>query len=264
MIQIDNMHKVFYPGTVNENHAIKNINLSIKEHDFITIIGSNGAGKSTLFNLITGNLISSEGSISIRAKDVTIDPEYKRSRYIGRIFQDPRLGTASNMSIQDNMVIAHKKGMKGLRASLNTNLKNHFKDRLSLLNMNLENRLEDNVGLLSGGQRQALTLLMVVLSKPDLILLDEHTAALDPKNAGIVQDLTLKFVREYKLTAMMITHNMQHAIDFGNRLFMMDNGQVIFDTLNTNKSELTKADLISKFQELSHSEFDNDEVLLTK
>lgn len=264
MIEIKNMNKVFYPGTVNENHAIKNINLSIKEKDFITIIGSNGAGKSTLFNLITGNLISSDGSIHINGRDVTIDPEFKRSRYIGRIFQDPRLGTASNMSIQDNMVIAHKKGMKGLRVSLNKRLKNEFRDQLSLLNMNLENRLEDNVGLLSGGQRQALTLLMVVLSRPDLILLDEHTAALDPKNAEIVQELTLNFVKEYDLTAMMITHNMQHAIEFGNRLFMMDKGQVIFDTLHEDKSKLTKQDLISKFQELSHSEFDNDEVLLTK
>ncbi len=263
MIEIANMHKTFYPGTVNENHAIKNINLSIKENDFITIIGSNGAGKSTLFNLISGNIISSKGSIHINSKDVTLDQEFKRSKYIGRIFQDPRLGTASNMSIQDNMVIAHKKGMKGLRCSLNKKLKNEFKDNLSLLNMNLENRLEDNVGLLSGGQRQALTLLMVVLSKPDLLLLDEHTAALDPKNAEIVQDLTLKFVKNYKLTALMITHNMQHAIEFGNRLFMMDKGKVIFDTLNQDKSILTKIDLISKFQELSHSEFDNDESLLT-
>ncbi len=263
MIEIKNMHKIFYPGTVNENHAIKNINLSIKEHDFITIIGSNGAGKSTLFNLVTGNLISTEGSIIINSRDVTVDPEYKRSRYIGRIFQDPRLGTASNMSIEDNMVIAHKKGMKGLRVSLNKKLREYFRDQLSLLNMNLENRLEDNVGLLSGGQRQALTLLMVVLSKPDLLLLDEHTAALDPKNAEIVQDLTLKFVKEYDLTAMMITHNMQHAIDFGNRLFMMDKGQIIFDTIGQDKSILTKEDLIKKFQEISHSDFDNDEVLLS-
>lgn len=264
MIKIDNMHKIFYPGTVNENHAIKDINLSINENDFITIIGSNGAGKSTLFNLISGNLISSKGSIHINSRDVTLDPEYKRSRYIGRIFQDPRLGTASNMSIQDNMVIAHKKGMKGLRSSLNKKLKNEFRDSLSLLNMNLENRLEDNVGLLSGGQRQALTLLMVVLSRPDLILLDEHTAALDPKNAEIVQELTLKFVKEYNLTALMITHNMQHAIEFGNRLFMMDKGRIIFDTIGQDKSKLTKSDLINKFQELSHSEFENDEALLTE
>lgn len=264
MIKIENMHKTFYPGTVNENHAIKDINLSINENDFITIIGSNGAGKSTLFNLISGNIISSKGSININSKDVTLDPEYKRAKYIGRIFQDPRLGTASNMSIQDNMIIAYKKGMKGLRSSLNKKIKNEFRDRLSLLNMNLENRLEDNVGLLSGGQRQALTLLMVVMSKPDLILLDEHTAALDPKNAEIVQDLTLKFVKEHNLTAMMITHNMQHAIEFGNRLFMMDKGKIIFDTIGQDKSILTKDDLIKKFQELSHSEFDSDEALLTE
>lgn len=264
MISIKGIDKIFNPATVNENHAIRDISLDINKGDFITIIGSNGAGKSTLFNLISGSITPSGGSIHINEKDVTFDPEYKRATYIGRIFQKPSLGTAANMSIEDNMMIAYKKGMKGLRVSLNNKMRDIFREHLQGLNMNLENRLGDNVGLLSGGQRQAMTLLMMVLSKPELVLLDEHTAALDPRNADIVQQLTLKYIKEYNLTTMMITHNMQHALEYGNRLLMMDRGEVIYDVAGDEKAALTRDDLIRKFKELRHEDFDNDEVLLSE
>lgn len=263
MVRLENISKVFNPGTVNENMAIKNINLTVREGDFITIIGSNGAGKSTLFNLISGSYGPSEGDIYINDTVVTRHQEYKRAKYIGRIFQDPRLGTAANMAIEDNMNIAYKKGFKGLTISLNNKRRELFKKELSKLDMNLENRLKDNVGLLSGGQRQAMTLLMTVLSKPDLILLDEHTAALDPKNAEIVMNLTERFIAEYKLTAMMITHNMNHAIHYGNRLLMMDGGEVIYDVDGEEKKNLTVKKLVDKFHEIRHRDLESDEVMLS-
>jgi len=222
MITLKNVSMVFNPGTVNENQAISTINLTVREGDFITVIGSNGAGKSTLFNLIAGTITPSEGSIALNGRDITHEPEYRRARYIGRIFQNPLLGTASNMSLEDNMMITYKKGFKWLRRSLNNRMRDYFRTELTQLKMGLEERMKENLAMFSGGQRQALTLLMMVLSKPDLILLDEHTAALDPKNAQIVLELTHKFIREYKLTSMMITHNMSHAIEFGNRLRRID------------------------------------------
>jgi putative tryptophan/tyrosine transport system ATP-binding protein len=264
MINITNMNKIFNPGTADENHAINNINLSVNKGDFITIIGSNGAGKSTLFNLISGNLIPSNGKISINNKDVTKHPEYKRAKYIGRIFQNPTLGTASSMALEDNMVIAYKKGFKSLKISLNHKKREYFKEKLKQLNMGLENRLKANVGLLSGGQRQALTLLMMVMSKPELVLLDEHTAALDPTNAQMVLDLTIKFIAEYNLTTMMITHNMHHAIEYGNRLLMMDKGEIIYDVSGEEKKNLTVQKLIDKFHEIRHKDLESDEVLLTE
>jgi len=245
MIELKNVSIVFNQGTVNENRALTNINVKVKEGDFITIIGSNGAGKSTLFNTIAGTYLPTDGSI-------------------GRIFQNPLLGTAGNMSLEDNMTITHKKGMKWLKRSLTSKTREFFKSELVQLRMGLEHRMKENLVMFSGGQRQALTLLMMVLSKPALILLDEHTAALDPKNAEIVLELTDKFINEYHLTAMMITHNMSHAIQFGNRLLMMDKGEIIFDVEGEEKKALTVEKLIEKFHELRHKSFENDRTLLSE
>jgi len=264
MIRLEDVTKVFHPGTVNENAAISHVDLHVNEGDFITIIGSNGAGKTTLFNLISGNIAPTAGRVFVNDAEVTKDAEYKRARYIGRIFQDPTLGTASNMTLEDNMMISYRKGAKGLRISLNSRMREFFREKLVPLKMGLEHRLKDNVGLLSGGQRQALTLLMMVLSEPELILLDEHTAALDPKNARVVQDLTMRFIHDYHLTTMMITHNMHHAIQYGNRLLMMDKGEIIFDVSGEEKSELTVDKLVAKFHEIRHDDLSTDEVLLAK
>lgn len=263
MIALKNVSIVFNQGTVNENQALSNINLSVKEGDFVTIIGSNGAGKSTLFNMIAGSFVPTQGSILLNDRDITREPEYKRARYIGRIFQNPLLGTASNMSLEDNMMITYKKGFKWLKRSLNNKMRDFFRSELVHLNMGLENRMKENLAMFSGGQRQALTLLMMVLSKPALILLDEHTAALDPKNAQIVLELTNKFIKEFNLTAMMITHNMNHAIEFGNRLLMMDKGEIIFEAEGEAKKELTVEKLIAKFHDLRHKNFEDDKTLLS-
>jgi putative ABC transport system ATP-binding protein len=263
MIELKNVSMLFNPGTVNENLAINDINLKVKEGDFITVIGSNGAGKSTLFNLIAGTIIPSRGSIRASGRDITREPEYRRARYIGRIFQNPLLGTASNMSLEDNMMITYRKGFKWLKRSLNNKMRDYFGSELVQLKMGLEDRMKENLAMFSGGQRQALTLLMMVLSKPELILLDEHTAALDPKNAQIVLELTNKFIREYKLTSMMITHNMSHAIEFGNRLLMMDKGEIIFDVEGDAKRELTVEKLIEKFHEIRQASFEDDKTLLS-
>ena len=263
MIFLDKITKVFNQDTVDEITAINNISLKIKKGDFITIIGSNGAGKTTLFNLIAGTYLPTNGTIYINDENVTKEPEYKRAKYIGRIFQDPLLGTASNMTLEDNMMICFKKGFKGIKISLNHKMRDFFKEHLKDLKMGLENRMKENVQLFSGGQRQALTLLMMVLSKPDLILLDEHTAALDPKNAEIVLTLTKKFINEYKLTTIMITHNMSQAIEYGNRILMMDKGEVILDVSGEEKKKLTVDKLVNKFHELRHKELDTDEVLLS-
>jgi len=264
MIELKNVSIVFNQGTVNENQALSNINLKVKEGDFITIIGSNGAGKSTLFNTIAGTIIPTEGSIFVNDRNITRDPEYKRAQYIGRIFQNPLLGTAGNMSLEDNMTITHKKGFKWLKRSLNNKMREYFKTELIQLRMGLEHRMKENLVMFSGGQRQALTLLMMVLSKPALILLDEHTAALDPNNAAIVLELTDKFIKESRLTSMMITHNMSHAIEYGNRLLMMDKGEIIFDVEGEEKKALTVEKLIQKFHELRHKTFKNDRTLLSE
>ncbi len=263
MLEMNNVTKIFGEGTVNENRAIANAALKVETGDFITIIGSNGAGKTTLFNLISGNFFPTKGSISINGTDVTRVPEYKRAKYVGRIFQNTTLGTAGQMTIEDNMIIALTKGFKGLRRSLNNKKREFFREHLRHLDMGLEDRLKDNVGLLSGGQRQAMTLLMMVLSKPDLILLDEHTAALDPKNAQIILDLTVKYIDEYNLTTMMITHNMKHAIKYGNRLLMMDKGEIILDVRGEEKKNLTVEILIEKFHNIRKRELENDEILLS-
>ncbi len=263
MLEIKKLHKIFHQGTVNENHVLNNVNLTINKGDFITIIGSNGAGKSTLFNMISGNLPVTSGSIELDNREISNIKEYKRASYIGRIFQNPLLGTAGKMTLEDNMMITSSKGFKGLKISLNNKRREEFKRRLTVLEMDLENRLKDNVGLLSGGQRQALTLLMMVLSNPRIVLLDEHTAALDPRNAQKVLDLTDKFIREYNLTGMMITHNMEHAIKYGNRLIMMDKGEIIFQAEGEEKCRLTVENLVEKFHSIRKENFINDETLLS-
>jgi putative ABC transport system ATP-binding protein len=262
VIRLENISVTFNPGTADEHRALKNIDLSVDRGDFITIIGSNGAGKSTLFNAISGSLEHASGRILLGDRDISSLPEYARARYIGRIFQNPTLGTAGNMTLEDNMVIAMKKGFRGLKISLNEERRTWFRTRLSELDMGLEQRLKENVELFSGGQRQALTLLMMVLSEPELILLDEHTAALDPRNASKVQELTKRFISEQGLTCMMVTHNMQHAIDFGNRLLMMDQGRIILDVNGEEKQRLSVSDLVERFHEITRQDFARDDALL--
>jgi putative ABC transport system ATP-binding protein len=264
MIRLTDINKRFNETTPNEVHLIKDLNLQVKKGDFITIIGSNGAGKTTLFNLISGNLLPSSGSIFIDQREVTNAPEYKRAKYLGRIFQDPLLGTASSMTLEDNMMITYKKGFKWLNISLDRRMRDFFKTELIQLDMGLENRMRENVCMLSGGQRQALTLLMTVLSNPKILLLDEHTAALDPRNAAIVMDLTRQFIQTHSLTTLMITHNMKHAIEYGNRLLMMDSGEIIIDIDGDEKKNLTPGKLVERFSEIRQKEFENDEVLLTR
>ena len=264
MITIENLNVVFNKGTPDENHALKNITLKIDKGDFITVIGSNGAGKSTLYNAIAGTIKPESGHIFLdeENREITFDKEYKRARYIGRIFQNPLLGTAGKMSLEDNMMICSKKGWKGLKISLNGKMREYFKNQLKVLDMGLENRLNDNVNQFSGGQRQALTLLMAVMSKPDLLLLDEHTAALDPTNADIVMRLTRQFAEEYNLTVMMVTHNMKHALEYGNRLIMMDDGEIIFDVKGKEKSDLTMDDIVERFKQIKKKELSNDQMML--
>lgn len=266
MLRLENIGITFHAGTPDENTALKNINLTINKGDFITVIGSNGAGKTTLYNLIAGTLSPTKGKIFLddngSEREITDDAEYKRASYIGRIFQNPLLGTAGKMSLEDNMVICSKKGWKGLKISLNKKLRDQFKDQLKVLNMGLEERLNDNVEQFSGGQRQALTLLMAVMSKPALLLLDEHTAALDPTNAALIMKLTRKFAEEYNLTVMMVTHNMQQALDYGNRLLMMDGGEIIYDVSGEEKQKLTLDDLAQKFREIKKSSMTNDQMVL--
>ena len=263
MIKLEKINMIFGEGTPDRNHVLKDVDLHIKHGDFITIIGSNGAGKSTLFNVISGNQRPNSGKVIINDKDVTSHPEYKRARYIGRIFQDPLLGTAGNMSIIDNMLVTGSKGFKGLKISLNKQKREYFREQLTRLDIELENRMNDNVGMLSGGQRQALTLLMMALSKPELVLLDEHTAALDPRNAGKVMELTDRFIEEYGFTVMMITHNMQQAIDHGNRLLMMDEGRIIVDISGEEKKNLTVDRLVKKFHDIRKKDFATDKTLLS-
>lgn len=261
LLVIKGVTKVFAPGTVNEKVALEDINLTVNQGDVICVIGSNGSGKSTLFNMIAGTFPVTSGTIELAGKNITRLPEFKRSYEIGRVFQDPTKGTSANMSIEDNMMLASKKGMRGVSFSLNSKTRSYYKTLLRPIH--LEERLKDNVGLLSGGQRQALTLLMTTLSKPHLMLLDEHTAALDPGNAEIVMDLTKEYIEKDNLTAMMVTHNMQFAIDYGNRLIMMDKGHIIMDISGDEKKKLTVPALVKRFKEISKTDFTNDEGLLT-
>ena len=266
MIELKNIAITFNPGTADENTALKNIDLTINKGDFITVIGSNGAGKSTLYNVIAGTLSPTAGTISLSMngsiRDITKDEEYKRALYIGRIFQNPLLGTAGKMSLEDNMMICSKKGWKGLKIGLNARTRSYFRSELKQLNMGLEERLSDNVEQFSGGQRQALTLLMAVMSRPALLLLDEHTAALDPSNAALVMNLTKRFAESYNLTVMMVTHNMQHALDYGNRLIMMDKGEIIFDIAGDEKKNLTMDDIVQRFRAIKKTALTSDRMIL--
>ncbi len=248
MLEVKNMVKTFFKGTVNEKTALQGVNLKLEEGDFVTVIGGNGAGKSTLLNSVAGVFPIDEGEILIGGNDVTKMPEYKRAKYIGRVFQDPMVGTAGNMQIEENLLLALRRGKKlGLKWAFVPEEREFFKERLSLLGLGLEDRLTARMGLLSGGQRQSITLLMATMLKPELLLLDEHTAALDPRTAENVLQLTDKLVQEYNLTTLMITHNMRDALRFGNRLIMMNAGQIIFDVRGDEKKNMTVQDLLERF-----------------
>lgn len=249
MLTIDNIHKTFFPGSVNEKKALQGVSLTLQDGDFATVIGSNGAGKSTLLNAIAGVFFIDQGKIQIDGIDVTRMPEYERAKYIGRVFQDPMKGTASKMMIEENLALASWRGKKlGLSWSFQAQKTNQFKEALKELDLGLEDRMSAHVGLLSGGQRQAITLLMATLVKPKLLLLDEHTAALDPKTAEKVLQLTERLVRADNLTTLMITHNMRDALRFGNRLIMMHQGRIVVDVKGEEKSHLTVPDLLALFE----------------
>ena len=248
MLKLFNITKTFNPGTITEKKAIRGVDLEIDDGDFITVIGGNGAGKSTLLNIIAGVHYTDTGSIVLDGVDLTGRPEYERAKYLGRVFQDPMMGTAANMSIEENLAMAMRRGKRrGLSWYVQPAEKNVYKEKLALLDLGLENRMNAKVGLLSGGQRQALTLLMSTLQKPKLLLLDEHTAALDPKTAKKVLELTEEFITRDNLTAFMVTHNMKDAIRYGNRLIMMMDGKVVYDVKGEEKKNLTVEDLLQKF-----------------
>ena len=263
MLKITNIHKTFNKGTINEKVALNGVNLTLNEGDFVTVIGGNGAGKSTLLNSVCGVFGVDSGTIEIDGVDVTKLPEHKRAKFLGRVFQDPMMGTAADMQIEENMSLAYRRGQKrGLGWAITAKERKIYKEMLSELGLGLENRMTSKVGLLSGGQRQALTLLMAVIKKPKVLLLDEHTAALDPKTAAKVLELSEKFITESNLTTMMITHNMKDAIAHGNRLIMMHEGRIIYDVSGEEKKNLTVENLLKKFAESSGSEFANDRALL--
>ena len=263
MLKVNGIYKTFNKGTINEKKALNGVDLELNEGDFVTIIGGNGAGKSTLLNSICGVFRVDSGSIVIDGTDVTRLPEHKRAKYLGRVFQDPMMGTAADMWIEENMSLAYRRGKaRGLKWAITNKERARYKEMLSQLGLGLEDRLSSKVGLLSGGQRQALTLLMAVMQKPKLLLLDEHTAALDPKTAETVLNLSEKFIAEENLTAMMITHNMKDAITHGNKLIMMHEGRIIYSVSGEEKKALTVDDLLKKFADLSGEEFANDRALL--
>lgn len=263
MLEIKNLSKTFNPGTVNEKKALTDVSLKLEEGDFVTIIGGNGAGKSTMLNAIAGVWPIDSGNIFIDDVDITKLPEHKRAKYIGRVFQDPMMGTAADMGIDENLAIAARRGKyRTLRWSITHKEKEQYKELLKSLDLGLEDRLGAKVGLLSGGQRQAITLLMASLEKPKLLLLDEHTAALDPKTAAKVLAISDKIIAENQLTAMMVTHNMKDAISHGNRLIMMHEGNIIYDVKGEEKKNLHVSDLLAKFEEVSGGEFANDRMML--
>ncbi|MBS5514316.1 MAG: ABC transporter ATP-binding protein [Roseburia intestinalis] len=264
MLKLDNIHKTFNPGTINEKIALNGVNLTLNEGDFVTVIGGNGAGKSTTLNAIAGVWPIDSGKIYIGGDDVTKLSEHKRAKYLGRVFQDPMTGTATTMSIEENMAIAARRGEKrGLSWGITHQERDTYREMLKTLDLGLEDRLTSKVGLLSGGQRQAITLLMASIKKPKLLLLDEHTAALDPKTAAKVLEISDKIIAENHLTAMMVTHNMKDAIVHGNRLIMMHEGKVILNISGEEKKKLTVEDLLHQFEKVSGEEFANDKALLS-
>ena len=265
MLELVNIHKTFNLGTINEKKALDGVNLQLDEGDFVTVIGGNGAGKSTVLNAIAGVWPIDSGNIIIDGQDVTGLSEHKRAAFLGRVFQDPMNGTTATMEIEENLALAARRGKRrGLSWGITKKEKEEYRELLKMLDLGLEDRMTSKVGLLSGGQRQALTLLMATLKKPKLLLLDEHTAALDPKTAAKVLALSDKMIEENNLTAMMVTHNMRDAIVHGNRLIMMNEGKVILDIKGEEKKKLTVEDLLHKFEEISGEEFANDKALLSK
>lgn len=263
-LELKGIHKTFNKGTINEKVALDGVDLKLNEGDFVTIIGGNGAGKSTMLNAIAGVWPIDQGSIIIGDKDVTSLSEHKRAKFLGRVFQDPMTGTAATMSIDENMAIAARRGKaRTLKWGVTKAEKERYKKKLQTLDLGLEDRLTTKMGLLSGGQRQAVTLLMASLQKPELLLLDEHTAALDPKTAAKVLALSDKIIEENNLTALMVTHNMKDAIAHGNRLIMMHEGKIIYDVRGEEKKNLKVSDLLAKFEEVSGGEFSNDRMILS-
>ena len=264
MLELKNIYKTFNPGTINEKLALNGLSLTLKEGDFVTVIGGNGAGKSTMLNAVAGTWLVDEGQIIIDGNDVTKLSEHKRAAYLGRVFQDPMTGTAATMEIEENLALAKRRGkIRSLRAGITRKEREEYRELLKILDLGLEDRLTTKVGLLSGGQRQALTLLMATLKKPKLLLLDEHTAALDPKTAAKVLDITEKIVNRDHLTTLMITHNMHDAIVHGNRLIMMMEGRIILDIEGEEKKKLTVRNLLDQFEKASGQEFSNDAALLS-
>ena len=264
MLKIEQIAKTFNPGTINEKKALRDLSLELADGDFVTVIGGNGAGKSTLLNAVAGVWPVDEGTIEIGGVDVTAMPEYKRAQYIGRVFQDPMMGTAPNMQIEENLALAYRRGKKRtLRWGVTQAERQLFRDQLATLGLGLEDRMTAKVGLLSGGQRQALTLLMATINPPKLLLLDEHTAALDPGTAEKVLNLTKQIVAESHLTCLMITHNMASALELGNRTIMMDRGHIIHDAAGEKRDGLTVEKLLQEFKNASGAALDNDRMLLT-
>ena len=261
MLELKNVSKTFNPGTADAKKAMDDVSLSVAEGDFISIIGANGAGKSTLFNAICGSFFIDSGSILLGGRNITMDPEHRRARHIGRLFQDPMRGSAPDMSIEENLSLAAGNG--GWLSRMSAADRNEFRERLKLLGMGLEDRMKAPVGLLSGGQRQALTLLMATYHVPQLLLLDEHTAALDPGTAEKVLALTRSIVEDNHITCLMITHNMQSALDLGNRTLMMDQGRIIYDVTGEERAGLTVSDLTDLFRRSSGRALDNDRMLLS-
>ncbi|HAM80846.1 ABC transporter ATP-binding protein [Ornithinibacillus bavariensis] len=263
MLHVKDVSITFNEGTPDEKKALQRINLELREGDFVTVIGSNGAGKSTLMNIISGNLVPDVGEVVIAEKNVTSLPEFKRSAYIGRVFQDPMAGTAPSMTIEENLAMAYSRIRKrNLKPGVTKLRKVEFKEHLKTLNLGLEDRLNAKVGLLSGGERQALSLLMATFTNPNILLLDEHTAALDPSRAALITKLTKDVVAEHGLTTLMVTHNMQQALDLGNRLIMMDKGQIILDIHGEKKQNLTIEDLLKEFQRIRGEQFESDRAVL--
>ena len=264
MLEIRNINKTFNPGTINANHALKDLSLDLADGESVAVIGGNGAGKSTLLNAVAGVWNVDSGTIRLGDVDVTHLPEFKRAKYIGRVFQDPMMGTAANMQIEENLALAARRGQRrSLRQGITKAEREQFRELLKILDLGLENRLTDKVGLLSGGQRQALTLLMATLQKPKLLLLDEHTAALDPKTAAKVMEVTRTLVNQDKLTTLMITHNMRDAIEYGDRLIMMYEGRIALDIGGEEKQKLTVEDLLAKFGQATGSSETTDKLLLS-
>lgn len=265
MLELKDISKTFAKGTVNEHAALKNINLSLKKGEFVTIVGSNGAGKSTLFNMICGTYMQDTGTITLDGSDISFMPEHKRAKMVGRVFQDPMKGTAPNMTIEENLALAYSRAGSGFFSqAVGRKKREMFQEAVSKFDMGLEDRMKTKIGLLSGGQRQVVTLLMCTIVTPKLLLLDEHTAALDPVTADKVMAITNSIVKENEITTMMITHNMSQALTTGTRTIMMENGEIIIDLDDEKRKNMTVSDLVALYKEKENKEFDNDRILLQK